>query len=73
MNSAGQLHKDITRARWQTGGVLALLSLAMLTSLSGIVRRGGQTIVQQQKVLSERVGELSSALTQNEELQVARC
>ncbi len=66
---AGQLHKDITRTRWQTGGVLALLSLAMLTSLSGIVRRGGQTIAQQQKVLSERVGELSTALAQNEELQ----
>jgi signal transduction histidine kinase len=68
--SAGQLHKDITRTRWQTGGVLALLSLAMLTSLSGIVRRGGQTISLQQKVLSERVGELSAALTQNEELQL---
>ncbi len=68
--SAGQLHKDITRTRWQTGGVLALLSLAMLTSLSGIVRRGGQTISEQQKVLNERVGELSSALAQNEELQV---
>ena len=67
--TAGQLLKDITRTRWQTGGVLALLSLAMLTSLSGIVRRGGQTISQQQKVLSERVGELSSALTQNEVLQ----
>ena len=68
--SAGQLHTDITRTRWQTGGVLALLSLAMLTSLSGIVRRGGQTISMQQKVLSERVGELSSALTQNEDLQL---
>ncbi len=67
--SAGQLHKDITRTRWQTGGVLALLSLAMLTSLSGIVRRGGQTIAQQQKILSERVGELSMALVHNEELQ----
>ena len=68
--SAGPLLKDITRTRWQTGGVLALLSLAMLTSLSGIVRRGGQTISVQQKVLSERVGELSSALAQNEELKV---
>ncbi len=67
--SAGQLHKDITRTRWQTGGVLALLSLAMLTSLSGIVRRGGHTIALQQQVLSERVGELSLALSQNEELQ----
>ena len=68
--SAGQLLKDITRTRWQTGGILALLSLAMLTSLSGIVRRGGQTITLQQKVLSERVADLSSALTQNEELQL---
>lgn len=67
--SAGQLHKDITRTRWQTGGILALLSLAMLTLLSGIVRRGGQTIALQQKSLSERVAELSSALAQNEDLQ----
>jgi signal transduction histidine kinase len=67
--SAAQLQKDIARTRWQTGGVMALLSLAMLTTLSGIVRRGGQTITSQQKILSERVGELSSALARNEELQ----
>lgn len=67
--SAAQLANEIKRTRLQTAGALALLSLAMLGTLSRIVRRGGQTIVAQRAALRERVRDLSTALAKNDELQ----
>lgn len=70
LHEAGtRLAANLQRMRVRTAAVVGLLSLAMLASLFGIVRRGSQTIIEQRLALTERVNELSDLLSQNDELQ----
>jgi signal transduction histidine kinase len=47
---------------------VALVTLAMLSILFGIVRNGSQTIANQERALRDRIDELSGLLAQNESL-----
>lgn len=58
----------ITAALWRTWAVVAGTTVAMYVLLAGIVRRGSNTIVQQQHALREKVLELSQLLAQNQRL-----
>lgn len=70
LHEAGtRLGANLQRMRVRTAAVVGLLSLAMLASLFGIVRRGSQTIIEQRLALTGRVNELSNLLSQNEDLQ----
>ena len=69
VEAADGLAGEVRRTKLQTAGIAGLLSLAMIGSLLGIVRRGSQTITHQKTDLLSRVGELSQLLDQNEELQ----
>jgi signal transduction histidine kinase len=64
-----ELAAGLYRARLQTAGMAGLLSLSMIASLFGIVRRGSSTICQQSAALEDRVRELTGLLAQNAELQ----
>ncbi|MEQ1719117.1 MAG: histidine kinase [Hyphomicrobium sp.] len=66
---AGRLAEVVTSARFETAGLLALLSLAMAGSMFGIVRKAGRTIAEQKSALTSRVGDLSSLLVENTDLQ----
>jgi signal transduction histidine kinase len=63
------LATGLQRARLQTTGIVGLLSLAMLASLSSIVRRGSKMISDQRLALQSRVNELTEALATNAGLQ----
>jgi signal transduction histidine kinase len=63
------LASGLQRARLHTTGVVGLLSLAMLASLSSIVRRGSQMISDQRLALQSRVNDLTAALETNAGLQ----
>jgi signal transduction histidine kinase len=58
----------ITAALWRTWAIVAGTTLVMYVLLAGIVRRGSNTIVQQQRALREKVLELSQLLAQNQRL-----
>ena len=66
-----ELAVGLHRAWLQTTGVVGLLSLAMLASLFGIVRRGSRMIGEQRLALESRVRELTSLLHENASLQAA--
>jgi signal transduction histidine kinase len=66
--SAG-LAAGLQRARLQTIGIVGLMSLAMLASLSSIVRQGSKTISDQRLALQLRVTELTTSLKSNAGLQ----
>lgn len=66
--SAQALKHNLFIANLQSWLVVALVTLAMLGALSGIVLRGSRTIKQQRIVLEQRVLELSQLLAQNEQL-----
>ena len=66
---AAALKKNLFMANLQSWLVVALVTLAMLGALSGIVFRGSSTIGQQRIALEERVSELSRLLTLNEQLR----
>jgi signal transduction histidine kinase len=59
------LASGLRRALLQTAGIVGLLSLAMLASLSSIVRRGSQLISDQRLALQSRVNELTALLETN--------
>lgn len=63
------LRKDIAAARRRTQLTMAVLALAILAALTGIVREGSSTIQLQQDELTNRVGELSVLIQENRELQ----
>lgn len=63
------LAADIRRARFDTVAVAGLLSLAMVASLFGIVRRGSRVIGEQQLALQARVRDLTESLEENDRLQ----
>ncbi len=64
-----ELDAGLYRARLQTAGMAGLLSLSMIASLFGIVRRGSGLIRQQSSALEDRVRELTALLAQNAQLQ----
>jgi signal transduction histidine kinase len=66
---ADQLVLELRQARAQSSLVVALLTLAMLSVLFAIVRRGSRTIESQQNALRERISQLSGLLSQNEALR----
>ncbi len=66
---AEALKHNLFIANLQSWLVVAIVTLAMLGTLSDIVLRGSRTIKQQRKALEERVQELSSLLAQNEQLR----
>lgn len=67
--NAVELRAAVNQSRLHSWLVVGGLGLGMLATLFGIVRRGSATIAAQQRALSDRVGELSALLAQNEELQ----
>ena len=67
--SATALARELRKARYETAGVLALLSIMMAGTLMGIVRKGSQTIEEQKGDLKKRVSELQALLKENEVLQ----
>jgi signal transduction histidine kinase len=66
---ADQLVSALRQERAQSSLVVALLTLAMLSVLFAIVRRGSRTIESQQRTLHERISQLSGLLSQNEALR----
>jgi len=66
--SATGLVQSLRRTRFETAGLLALVSLLMVSTLLGIVRQGGRTIGEQKLALTQRVDELSALLDENDEL-----
>lgn len=62
------LQDELRKARLQSWYIVALVTLAMLSVLFGIVRNGSHTIVEQERALRDRIDELSSLLAQNESL-----
>jgi signal transduction histidine kinase len=65
---AGQLQAELGKARLQSWYIVALVTLAMLSILFGIVRNGSQTIAAQERALRDRIDELSALLAQNKNL-----
>jgi signal transduction histidine kinase len=63
------LDRQIARARAQSWALVAAVFLVTYLALAGIVRRGSDTIVRQQKALREQVAELSRLLDQNQRLR----
>ena len=65
---ADNLKLDIANTRWNTFLVVGASTLCMLGLLFSIVRRGNQTIVDQQSALKNQIQDLSNLLRQNEDL-----
>lgn len=65
---ASLLQTELRKARLQSWYIVALVTLAMLSVLFGIVRTGSQTIAAQEQALRDRIAELSTLLAQNEAL-----
>ncbi len=63
------LHSELTDARRQAWLRIGGISLAMLTALFVIVRRGSQTIETQREALETRIDELVRLLRENAELR----
>jgi signal transduction histidine kinase len=64
-----QLAKDLREATALSWIIVAGVTLLMLTALSVIVYGGSRTIQQQQRQLTQQIGELEKLLTHNEELR----
>lgn len=60
---------SLSGIRWQTLGVVGLVSLVMLAALFRTVKQGSRTIADQRRDLAGRVATLSGLLQQNTELQ----
>ncbi|HEV7213714.1 MAG TPA: sensor histidine kinase [Chloroflexota bacterium] len=63
-----ELDAALVAARWRSWAVVAGVTLTMYAVLAGIVRRGSDTIVRQQRALKVQVQELSQLLAQNQRL-----
>ena len=66
---AEALKRNLFKANLQSWLAVALVTLAMLGALSGIVFRGSRTIERQRVSLEQRISELSRLLSQNELLR----
>ncbi len=66
---ADQLSLALRNDRLRSSIVVALVTLAMLSVLFLIVRRGSRTIESQQRALHDRISQLSGLLAQNESLR----
>lgn len=67
--AAGELSDNIRDARLGSWLVVALVTLAMMGLLSGIVARGSRMIATQRESLEARVAELSQLVAQNRDLR----
>jgi signal transduction histidine kinase len=67
--TAEALNENLFWATLESWVVVAIVTLAMLGALSGIVFRGSSTIERQRIALQDRIDELSLLLAQNEELR----
>lgn len=65
---AEDLKSELQRSRRQSLYAVALTTLAMLSVLFAIVRKGSQTIVQQQARLRTKLVEISETLAENQRL-----
>ena len=65
---ASDIKDDLFRARLRSWLIVAVVTLAMMGLLSGIVLRGSGLITTQQRALERKVEDLSRLLRQNEEL-----
>ncbi len=65
---ADKLKSDISQTRWNTFLVVGASTLGMLGLLFSIVRRGNQTILNQQNALENQIQELSGLLRKNKDL-----
>ncbi|HEU5203446.1 MAG TPA: ATP-binding protein [Candidatus Limnocylindrales bacterium] len=63
-----EIDAEVLRARLASWLVVALAALVSYLLLAGIVKRGSDTIDQQQQALSDRVAELQRLLAQNQAL-----
>jgi len=63
------LKQELFKAQLQSWLVVAAATLLIVALLSGIFRRGSQTIEQQRAALEDRVAQLSKLLQQNEVLR----
>ncbi|PNY82958.1 sensor histidine kinase [Deinococcus koreensis] len=66
--STAPLDAEIAVAQRRSWAVVGLTTLLAYVLLSGLVRRGSDTIARQQQALQEHVGTLESVLAQNAEL-----
>lgn len=60
-----ELLGEIAAARSRSWGIVAIITGTMFVLLTGIVKRGSDTIASQQRELQKKVGELSSLLGEN--------
>ncbi len=67
---ATKLEQELLYTKLQSWFLVAAITIVILALLSGIVRRGSQTIERQRRVLENRVEQLSKLLSQNEELRI---
>lgn len=66
---ADQVQAALRRARTENSLVVALVTLAILSALFLLVRKGSRTIETQQQALHDRITQLSGLLEQNEGLR----
>ncbi|WP_412027662.1 sensor histidine kinase [Deinococcus yunweiensis] len=66
--TTGPLDAEIAQAQRRSWGVVAVITLLTYALLSGLVRRGSDTIRRQQATLREQVGTLEQLLAQNAQL-----
>ncbi|MFC3831778.1 MULTISPECIES: sensor histidine kinase [Deinococcus] len=66
--TTGPLDAEIAQAQRRSWGVVAAITLLTYALLSGLVRRGSDTIRRQQATLREQVGTLEGLLAQNAQL-----
>jgi signal transduction histidine kinase len=68
--AAQKLRSDVRDEVTSSWLIVGHVTLYMMAALWGIVARGSRTIDEQRAQLSERIGELQSLLSQNEDLRV---
>jgi signal transduction histidine kinase len=66
---ASEIEDDLFQARLRSWLIVAVVTLAMMGLLSGIVLRGSRLITAQRRALERRVEDLSRLLKQNEDLR----
>ena len=67
--SALHMKKDLLKIKFQSWGVVGLITLVMIGFLFGIVQRGSRTIEAQKIALQKQVQDLSNLLRQNTTLR----
>ena len=63
-----EIDAEVASARFASWAVVAIAAIVSYLGLAGIVKRGSDTIIRQQRALRDRVAELSNLLDQNARL-----